>query len=100
MRHEILKKTLLYRLLAYVLGICIGILSPLSIGQSFFWATLGEGVSVVLYYIYEHSWRRYIDHRLLKKGINVLSINGDSRVRIAYEVIEDLGEGQLIIKVV
>ena len=100
MKQEILKKTLLYRLLAYVLGIYIGILSPLSITQSFFWATLGEGASVVLYYIYEHGWRKYVERRRLKKGTNVLAMTGDGKVRIAYEVIEDLGEGKLIIEIV
>lgn len=100
MRHEILKKTLIYRLLAYSVTILINLGSPLGTALSIIFATISEVASLFIYYTYEYSWRKYIEHRLLKEGVNVLSMGADSKVRIAYEVIENLGEGKLIIKVV
>ena len=109
MKYEILKKTLLYRLLAFIIGLFlttvltvyflfIAGLSTLII--SLVVAVIVEINSIGIYYMYEFLWRRYIEHIHLKEGTNVLCMNGDSKVRIAYEVIEDLGEGKLIIKVI
>ena len=50
--------------------------------------------------MFEHFWHKYVERRRLKEGTSVLAMTGDSKVSIAYEVIEDLGEGKLIIKIV
>ena len=100
LKHEIAKKTLIYRLLAYALGVYIGILSPLTIVQSFFWATLGETVSLILYYTYEHSWRRFIKRINLKKGMNIFSMEGNGKVSIEYNVLEVLDDNKFVIEVV
>ena len=100
MKREILKKTLIYRLLAYALGVYIGILSPLTIEQSFFWATLGESASLILYYTYEHGWRKYIRRRNLKKGMSIFSMEGNGKVSLEYNVLEVLDDNKFIIEVV
>ena len=100
MKHEILKKTLLYRLLAFGLGTFITSLflwkDPL---LSLNITLVSESASIGLYYIYEYLWRRHIKHSNIKKGMSVLLIKGSDKHNW-YEVIEDLGEGKLTIKVV
>lgn len=104
MKSEILKKTLMYRIVSFALTMIVStIILNIFINDpllSWYLSIFTEIGAVVLYYGFEHLWRKYINHRLLKKGTSVLSMNGDSKVRIAYEVIEDLGEGKLIIEVV
>ena len=101
MKQEILKKTLLYRFLSFGLSMFVTTLFLFSDPMKSWQITIASELGAVcLYYIYEHGWRKYIEHRRLKKGSNVLCMNGDSKVRIAYEVIEDLGEGKLIIEII
>jgi len=63
-------------------------------------AIIIEIATIGLYYTFEYYWRKYVEHRRLKEGDSVFQINGDPKVRIGYEVIEDLGEGKLIIEVI
>jgi len=103
MKSEILKKTIIYRCMAIFFGISISVLSiyfPRTIQIGILFGGISETISLFTYYIFEYFWRRNVERRRLRKGTSVLSITGDSKVRIAYEVIEDLGEGKLIIKVV
>ena len=109
MKYEILKKTLIYRMLAFIIGLIITTILTLTLLMmrelntltiSLVVAIIVEINSIGVYYIFEYFWRKYVEHRRLKEGTSVLSITGDSKVRIAYEVIEDLGEGKLIIKVI
>lgn len=104
MKYEILKKTLFYRSFSFVLTMVVSTVVLYfffnDILLSWYLSIFTEAGAVFLYYIYEYLWRRHISRRYLKKGVNLLQINGDQKVRIAYEVIEDLGEGKLIIEVV
>ena len=101
MKYEILKKTLLYRLLSFGLSTFLTTLllwgDPWKSFEITIWTEIG---AVCLYYVYEFFWRKYVERKRLKEGDSVLCMNGDSKVRIAYEVIEDLGEGKLIIEIV
>ncbi len=87
-----------------MIAVSLGLMLPFLItGQLVLSLMVGmvtETVSLITYYVYEYFWRKYIERRHLKEGTSVLSMVGDSKVRIAYEVIEDLGEGKLIIEVV
>ena len=101
MKYEILKKTLFYRLVSFGMTTFITTLFLFSDPLKSLWITICSEIgAVMLYYTYEYYWRKLVERRCLKKGDNVLCINGDSKVRIAYEVIEDLGEGKLIIEIV
>jgi len=99
MKREILKKTLLYRLLAYVIALVIGFFSPMPITASIVFVSISEVVSLVAYYIYEYLWRRHMKRTNLKKGMSVLLIKGNDK-HDWYEVIEVLEENKLVIKVV
>lgn len=104
MKHEILKKTLLYRSFSFGLTMIMStiILNILVNDMLLSWylSIFTEMGAVVLYYIYEYFWRRHINSERVKKGMNVLMIKGNSDKHNWYEVIEDLGEGKIIIKVV
>jgi len=63
-------------------------------------AIIIEILTIGLYYTFEYYWRKLVEYKRLKKGDSVLCINGDPKVRIGYEVIENLGEGKLIIEVI
>ena len=100
MKSEILKKTLFYRVIAISLGLLLPYLITQQLAISLMVGLVTETVSLITYYIYEYSWRRYVERKNLKEGVSLLQINGDPKVRIAYEVIEDLGDGKLIIEVI
>ena len=100
MKHEIAKKTLLYRILGFGLSMFITTLiffdNPiLSINVSL--AT--EISAVLLYYLYEYFWRKYVERINLKKGSHILLVP-DTTARIAYNVIEVLEDNKMIIEVV
>ena len=101
MKHEILKKNLLYMFLAFGIGTFITTLflfnDPL---LSFNITFASEGASIGLYYIYEYLWRRHMNHSNIKKGMNVLLINDGHDKHSWYEVIEVLEENKLVIRVV
>lgn len=101
MKNEVLKKTLIYRGLAFTVGMMIALLMTGSIILGLILGTVSELVSLTTYYLFEISWRKYIDHRNLKKGTNVLLINNGQEDKHAwYNVIEVLGENKFIIEVV
>jgi len=100
MKHEILKKTLLYRFIQFGIGTFITTLflfnNPL---LSLKITTVSEIASVGIYYAYEYLWRKYMEYRILKEGSQILLLP-DSTVRIAYNVIEVLDDNKFIIEVV
>ena len=100
MKHEILKKTLLYRLLAYGVTILINIASPLGMALSILFATISEVTSLIIYYVYEYYWRKMIDSKNLKKGTNILMIQGNGKISIAYNVLEVLDDNKFVIDVI
>ncbi len=100
MRHEILKKTLIYRLLAYSVTILINLGSPLGTILSIIFATISEVASLVIYYVYEYYWRKLIENNNIKKGMNILLIKGEDDKHAWYEVIEVLEENKFVIRVV
>ena len=101
MKHEILKKTLLYRLLAFGIGIFITSLflweNPL---LSLNITLVSESASIGLYYLYEYLWRRHIKRVNIKKGMSVLLIKDSNDKHNWYEVVEVLEENKFVIKVV
>jgi len=102
MKNEILKKTLLYRLLAFGIGMLITTSFLFKNPFLSLWITLFcETASLILYYSYEYLWRKYIDHRNIKKGMNVLLINNGKEDKHAwYNVIEVLEDNKFVIEVV
>ncbi len=99
MRHEILKKTLIYRLLAYSVTILINLGSPLGTALSVIFATISEVASLFIYYIYEYSWRNLIKRRKLKAGMSIFKLEERGRYNW-YEVIEVLEDNKIVIKVI
>jgi len=102
MRHEILKKTLLYRVFSFALAMIVSsavvflfLYNSLLTWHLTIWT---EVAAVSLYYSFEYSWRKYIEKRRIKEGTNLFSI-GDSKVKIAYNVIEVLDDNKFIIEV-
>lgn len=100
MKHEITKKTIIYRFLAFGLGMFITTL--------FLWSNpllslkitiVSESLSIVLYYVYEYYWRKIVEHIKIKKGMNLLSVKG-RKVLLEYNVLEVLDENKFIIEVV
>lgn len=100
MKNEILKKTLLYRMIAISLGLLLPYLITQQLIISITVGIITESVSLITYYIYESLWRKHVERKRLKKGVHLLQINGDEKVRISYNVLEDLGDGKLVIEVV
>ena len=101
MKHEILKKTMLYRILGFGLSMFITTLifftNPmLSLNVSI--AT--EASALGLYYAYEYLWRRYTEHKKLKEGVHIFSIGSNRKVLLEYNVLEDLGDGKILIEIV
>ena len=98
MKYEILKKTLLYRVLAFGLGTFITTLflfhDPI---LSFNITLVSEGASVGLYYIYEYFWRRRMNSKKLKEGMKMYSANDKHGW---YNVIKVLEDNKFIIEVV
>ena len=96
MKHEILKKTLLYRIISFCFTITMTTIFTLafilltkikSLPISITVAIIIEIATIGLYYTFEYYWRKLVEYKRLKKGDSVLCINGDPKVRIAYEVI-------------
>ena len=103
MKHEILKKTLVYRAFSFVITMIVSTIllnfffnDPL---LSWYLSIFTEIGAVFLYYGFEYLWRRHIKHTNIKKGMSVLLINGSDKHNW-YEVIEVLEENKFVIKVV
>jgi len=103
MKHEIVKKTLLYRVFSFILTQIISTLVVDFFVHDIFlswWLSLfTELGAVCLYYIYEHGWKRLIKRIKLRKGMNLFSIKGNGKVSISYNVLEVLGDNKFIIEV-
>ena len=101
MKREILKKTLIYRVLAFWLGMFITTLilfdDPWKSLEVTIWTEIG---AISLYYTFEHYWRKFVEWKRLKKGMNLLSIEGNGKVSIEYNVLEVLEDNKFIIEVV
>lgn len=102
MKNEILKKTLIYRTLAFGIGIFITTMFLFKNPFLGLRITIScEIASLLLYYLYEYSWRKYIDRRNLKQGANILLIkNGPKDKHAWYNVIEVLDDNKFVIEVV
>jgi len=101
LKHEILKKTMLYRILGFGLSMFITTLiffkEPLlSLNVSI----TTEGGALALYYLFEYSWRKYVNHKKIKGGTSLFSIGSNRKVLLEYNVLEDLGDGKILIEVV
>lgn len=66
---------------------------------SFKISIVSEVASIGLYYLYEHSWRKYITNIRLKKGMDVLLIGNDDKHNW-YSVVEEFPDGKILIEVV
>ena len=99
MKHEILKKTLLYWVLAYFLGLGITLALPIPIAVSLLIATVSESASLGLYYTYEYFWRLQIKRTNFKKGMDILLIRNNDKHNW-YSVVEVLEDNKIVIEVV
>lgn len=95
MNLSILKKSLLYRALAYLLGILIGIFSPMPIIVSVTFVTISEASSLALYYLYEHCWQKSARNKRLKEGFKILPDKFSW-----YNVLEVLEDNKFIIEAI
>ena len=104
MKHEILKKTLFYRVFSFILTMVVSTLVLYflinDILLSWYLSIFTEMGAVFLYYIYEYLWRRHMNHSNLKKGMNILLLKEGGDRHSWYEVIEVLEENKIVIKVV
>lgn len=104
MKHEIAKKTLIYRTLAFTCGLIVGIFATIFLNIPFYInliiAVVSEVVSIGLYYSFENYWRRLIERIKIKKGMNLFSIEVNGKVKIGYNVLEVLEDNKFIIEVV
>ena len=104
MKHEILKKTLLYRVFSFALTMIVStILLNFFFNDvllSWYLSIFTELGAVFLYYVFEYLWRRHIDHNNIKKGMNILLFRENCDKHSWYEVIEVLEEDKIIIRVV
>ena len=94
MRHEIIKKTIVYRLIAFTIGLLIPILMTGSIMLGIISGLVCETISLITYYLYELSWNKAF-HRL-KKGSRIMLIDDKYSW---YNVVEELDENKFIIEV-
>jgi len=101
LKYEILKKTLLYRLLAFAIGAFITTL--------FLWhnpflslkiTVVSEFASIGLYYLFEYLWRRHVEKAKLKKGMNILLMEVNGKISLEYNVLEVLEDNKFVIEVV
>ncbi len=99
MKNEILKKTLIYRGLAFVVGMMIALLMTGSIVLGLMVGFVSETASLTTYYIFELSWRKYIKHKKLKAGMGLFMLEERGRYNW-YEVVEVLEDNKIVIKVV
>ena len=104
MKHEILKKTLFYRVFSFGLTQTVSTIVLYfflnDILLSWYLSIFTELGAVGLYYIYEYLWRRHVSRKMIKKGMNVLLIKENGDRHSWYEVIEVLEENKFVIKVV
>ena len=100
MKHKIIKKTILYRLLAYGIALLIGFYSPMSINISFLFVSISEGISLATYYLYEFFWDAYSNKQKIKAGMRFFTQLAPDKDKYGwYKVIEDLGDGKMVIEV-
>ena len=99
MRNEVLKKTLIYRGLAFAVGIFIALLMTGSITLGLMIGLVSELASLATYYIFEISWRKYIKHKKLKAGMSLFMLEERGRYNW-FEVIEVLEDNKIVIKVI
>lgn len=96
-KHEIIKKTLLYR----ILSISIGFFVPFLIsGDLLFTLKVGfftEFSTTLIYYLYERVWRIFVREKILEEGNNLL-LTHDKNVQ--YELLEKIDDDKYIIKIV
>ena len=98
MKHKVLKKTIIYRILAFVIAMAIGLFSPIPISVSIIFVIVSETVSLATYYLYEFLWERHINKKNLKLGMRMWL--GESHDKYGwFNVIEVLEDGKIIIEV-
>ncbi len=95
MKNEILKKTLIYRGLAFAVTIFIALLMTGSIVVGL----VAELASLTTYYMFEISWRKYKKYKKLKAGMSFFILEEKGRHNW-YEVIEVLEDNKIVIKIV
>lgn len=97
MKHELIKKTLVYRTLAIATGLVLPILliGDVKIGLQMGIST--EITTMVIYYLFELSWRRYVNGHKYRLPVEIFISNDDKHGW--YNVIEDLGDNKFVIEV-
>lgn len=102
MKHEIIKKTLLYRTIAVGIGLLLPILLTGNIVLGLKTALITESTTLATYYLFELAWRKYVERQRVREGVSLFVLgNGDgNKVRIAYNVIEVIDENKFVIEVI
>ena len=97
MKHEIIKKTIIYRILAFFIALAIGLFSPIPLSISIAFVIVSEGVALATYYLYEWLWKRHVDMKNIKNGMRMFSLKTGKYGW--YNVIELLEDGKMVIEV-
>ena len=100
MKHEIIKKTLVYRVIAITIGLTIPILLTGSLVIGLQNGLITEACTLASYYTFEILWRKFVDMKRLKAGMDMYLLGENSDKHGWYNVVKVIDENKFVIEVV